>query len=363
MLSVARSSSPAPLPQTRALAPVSTQVTAPRSRSLAPPRDSFATAAPAGSAAARGLLGDALSQVANLRLPIPWPGKGEADKIGWIQKAYPPAKESTAEFESLHQQVLAGKDVMPAEARDCVFLAVGGLLSQYAPKEIYFDDNLDALRDAGLQTGRVPVDTDMGVEHNAAIVREAVLEAARNGKKVVLIGHSKGGLDSAAALAMYPELKEHVRALVTIQSPYGGSPMAQDLLDNPLVRYGLGGAVEALGGSIQAGEDLTYDSRQKFLAKHPLPPGIPTVSMASTTFKPTSPLFAFQEYMQQRYGVKSDGLVVPQDAFIPGSKAVTIHGLDHLESTVTNPNPFKSYKPADITLGLVAMALRMPKEG
>ena len=73
--------------------------------------------------------------------------------------------------------------------------------------------------------------------------------------------------------------------------------------------------------------------------------------------------FAFQEYMQQRYGVKSDGLVLPQDAFIPGSKAVTIHGLDHLESTVTNPNPFKSYKPADITLGLVAMALRMPKEG
>jgi chromate transporter len=29
-----------------------------------------------------------------------------------------------------------------------------------------------------------------------------------------------------AALALYPELKEHVRALVTIQSPYGGSPMA-----------------------------------------------------------------------------------------------------------------------------------------
>jgi triacylglycerol lipase len=362
MLQATRSSNRSPLPQTRALAPVSAQVEPSRNTLRSPARDSF-TASAAAPAAARGLLGDALSRVGHLRLPIPWPGKGEADKIGWIQKAFPPAKESTAEFESLHQQVLAGKDVMPAEAKDCVFLAVGGLLSQYAPKELYFDDNLDALEDAGLQVGRVPVDTDMGVEHNAAIVREAVLEAAKNGKKVVLIGHSKGGLDSAAALAMYPELKEHVRALVTIQSPYGGSPMAQDLLDNPLVRYGLGGAVEALGGSIKAGEDLTYDSRQKFLAKHPLPPGIPTVSMASTTFKPTSPLFAFQEYMQQRYGVKSDGLVLPQDAFIPGSKAVTIHGLDHLESTVTNPNPFKSYKPADITLGLVAMALRMPKEG
>jgi triacylglycerol lipase len=362
MLPVTRSSALPSLPQARGTAPVSPRSEGARSTALAPVRDSF-TAASGASAAARGLLGGALSQVGNLRLPIPWPGKGEADKIGWIQKAFPPAKESTPEFEALHQQVLAGKDVMPPEAKDCVFLAVGGLLSQYAPKELYFDDNLDALADAGLQTGRVPVDTDMGVEHNAAIVRQAVLDAAKDGKKVVLIGHSKGGLDSAAALAMYPELKEHVRALVTIQSPYGGSPMAQDLLDNPLVRYGLGGAVEALGGSIQAGEDLTYNSRQKFLAKYPMPEGIPTVSMASDSFKPTSPLFAFQEYMQQRYGVKSDGLVVAQDAFIPGSKAVTVHGMDHLESTITNPNPFKSYKPADVTLSLVAMALNMPKEG
>ena len=134
----------------------------------------------------------------------------------------------------------AGKDVLPAEAKDCVFLAVGGLLSGAAPKELYFDKNLDALKDAGMQVGRVPVDTDMGVEHNAAIVRDAVLEAAKSGKKVVLIGHSKGGLDSAAALAHVPRAQEHVRALVTIQSPYGGSPMAQDLLDNPLVRFGRG---------------------------------------------------------------------------------------------------------------------------
>ncbi|AEI66575.1 esterase/lipase family protein [Corallococcus macrosporus] len=319
--------------------------------------DTFTASAPADLQRA-----NALAQVNALRLPIPWPGKGEADKIGWIQKAYPPAKDSTAEFMKLNQAVRAGKNVMPAEAKDCVYLAVGGLLSEAAPKQFYFDRNLDALEAQGLQVGRVPVDTDMGVENNAAIVREAVLEAAKSGKQVVLIGHSKGGLDSAAALAMYPELQEHVRALVTIQSPYGGSPMAQDLLDNPLVRYGVGGAIEALGGSIQAGEDLTYDSRQAFLARHPMPPGIPTVSMASTTTNPTSPLFAAEQYMQQRYGVKSDGLVLPQDAFIPGSKSVTLSGLDHLDPTGTTLNPFKPYQPEDLTLSLVAMALNMPKE-
>lgn len=358
MIQVNRSSSLAPSTQPRVASETSSKSTSSQRSSTPVARDSF-SAAPARAQ----LLGGVLSHVNSLHLPIPWPGKGEADKIGWIQKAYPPAKDSTAEFEKLDQAVRAGDNVLPADAKNCVFLAVGGLFSGAAPKELYFDKNLDALAAQGLQVGRVPVDTDMGVEHNAAIVRQAVLEAAKDGKQVVLIGHSKGGLDSAAALSMYPELKEHVRALVTIQSPYGGSPMAQDLLDNPLVRYGVGGAVEAIGGSVQAGEDLTYDSRKKFLAEHPMPSGIPTVCMASTTSNPTSPLFATEEYMQQRYGVKSDGLVLPQDAFIPGSKSVTLSGLDHLDSTGTTLNPFKPYKPEDLTLSLVAMALNMPKEG
>jgi triacylglycerol lipase len=357
MIQVNRPSSLTPPAPTRVASEASSKSTVSQRAGAPVARDSFSAASPAHA----NLLGGALSHVNSLHLPIPWPGKGEADKIGWIQKAYPPAKDSTAEFEKIDQAARAGDNVLPPDAKNCVFLAVGGLFSGAAPKELYFDKNLDALKDAGMQVGRVPVDTDMGVEHNAAIVRQAVLDAAKDGKQVVLIGHSKGGLDSAAALSMYPELKDKVRALVTIQSPYGGSPMAQDLLDNPLVRYGVGGAVEAIGGSVQAGEDLTYNSRMKFLAEHPMPKGIPTVCMASTTSNPTSPLFATEEYMQQRYGVKSDGLVLPQDAFIPGSKSVTLHGLDHLDSTGTTLNPFKPYKPEDLTLSLVAMALKMPK--
>jgi pimeloyl-ACP methyl ester carboxylesterase len=51
------------------------------------------------------------------------------------------------------------------------------------------------------------------------------------GKTVVLLGHSKGGTDAAAACAMYwAELKDKVRGLIMLQSPYGGTPLAADLL-------------------------------------------------------------------------------------------------------------------------------------
>jgi hypothetical protein len=48
---------------------------------------------------------------------------------------------------------------------------------------------------------------------------------------VLLLGHSKGGVDSAAALSLYwPQLKDKVAGLVIAQSPYGGSPVASDIL-------------------------------------------------------------------------------------------------------------------------------------
>ena len=48
---------------------------------------------------------------------------------------------------------------------------------------------------------------------------------------MLLLGHSKGGVDSAAALSLYwPQLKDKVAGLVLAQSPYGGSPVASDIL-------------------------------------------------------------------------------------------------------------------------------------
>lgn len=52
-----------------------------------------------------------------------------------------------------------------------------------------------------------------------------------SGKRVMLLGHSKGGVDAAAALALYwPDLKDKVAGLALVQSPYGGSPLASDIL-------------------------------------------------------------------------------------------------------------------------------------
>ena len=48
---------------------------------------------------------------------------------------------------------------------------------------------------------------------------------------MLLLGHSKGGVDLAAALSLYwPQLKDKVAGLVIAQSPYGENPVASDIL-------------------------------------------------------------------------------------------------------------------------------------
>ena len=52
-----------------------------------------------------------------------------------------------------------------------------------------------------------------------------------SGKQVLLLGHSIGGVDAAAALSLYwSELKGKVAGLALVQSPYGGTPVASDIL-------------------------------------------------------------------------------------------------------------------------------------
>lgn len=71
-----------------------------------------------------------------------------------------------------------------------------------------------------------------GVEKNAREIKDHIEELYKStGRKVVLLGHSKGGVDAAAACSMFwPQLKDKVVGVVLVQSPYGGSPIASDIL-------------------------------------------------------------------------------------------------------------------------------------
>ncbi len=278
-------------------------------------------------------------------------------KIGWLAKNPPPTTDVTADFQALHAATRAGESPLPKNAGDFVYLMVPGLFTEHYPG--YLGDNLERLAERGLDARKVDIDTDASVATNAKGVKKAILEAAKSGKQVVLIGHSKGGVDMSAALSLYPELKPHVRAAIAMQSPIGGTPIATDIQSckelRPLVDRMIQGLFD---GDPRALADLSYGARQAFLKDHPYPTDVPTISLATSSAEPLSLTAGAAAYVQHRYGEKCDGLVPVKDAIIPGSRVVQLDDLDHSGPAMRGPAALCKYRPADITEALIALALK-----
>lgn len=240
------------------------------------------------------------------------------------------------------------------DTSDLVVLAIPGL-STNNWNEVgipYLDENLDAMRARGLEARRLAIKTEDSVAANAEfIAREIRAEAAR-GKRVVIFAHSKGGTDTTAALALYPDLVPLVAGVVAIQPVYGGSPVA-DIVGSSRV---LTGSVKLVfetvfKGSRDAVLDLQHDTRAAFVAAHPYPASqVPTVVIRSSfdrKFGSRSVLFPTQKLIAWRDHAASDGLVIPRDQVIPGAVAtLDYRDLDHFEPGVRGESP---HLPVDLT--------------
>ncbi|CAK7347814.1 unnamed protein product [Dovyalis caffra] len=260
------------------------------------------------------------------------------------------------------------------ESMVCATLLVylSGLFSNHGP--LYFVSTKTSFSKMGLTCHIAKIHSEASVGKNARELKEYIEEIYWGSqKRVMLLGHSKGGVDAAAALSLYwSDLKDKVAGLALAQSPYGGSPIASDILregqlgDYVNIRRLMEIIIcKVIKGDMQALEDLTYERRKEFLTKHQLPRELPVVSfhteagitpavlatlshVAHAEFPLMAPLSsgestklpvvvplgaamaACAQLLQIRYGEKSDGLVTCRDAEVPGSTVVRPkRKLDH----------------------------------
>ncbi|KPK17694.1 MAG: hypothetical protein AMJ62_00985 [Myxococcales bacterium SG8_38] len=122
-----------------------------------------------------------------------------------------------------------------------------------------FDDKSIPYRNVSLVS--TAFNTSQSVEHNAAAIGDLLRNAD---KKIILVTHSKGGLDTLHALLGAPELwGDTVIGWVALQAPFYGSPLADS---TPSLVHGL--LLRALGGNGQAVEDLEVETRALYMQAH-----------------------------------------------------------------------------------------------
>ncbi|XP_068637335.1 uncharacterized protein [Aristolochia californica] len=303
---------------------------------------------------------------------------GSSEDIGWLQRVQgvPPVEDGTPRFLELLGNIRNGEHTLP---NSFVYLLIPGLFSNHSP--LYFVGTKKFFSKMGLACHIAKIHSEASVEHNARELKYYIEELYwGSGKHVMLLGHSKGGVDAAAALSMYwCDLKHKVAGLALVQSPFGGTPVASDILrdgqiaDKETRRIFELLICRVLKGDMRALEDLTYEKRREFIMNHKLPKDIPIVSFhtgASVTPSVIATLsliahaelpwlpfshFNLQEaesdlgrrripvvipvaaamavcalHLRLRYGEQSDGLVIRRDAEVPGSVVVRPdRKLDH----------------------------------
>jgi len=261
------------------------------------------------------------------------------EDIGWTLRELPPPRaNATAAFYAALADVQANRHSQHLSS-EYVYVLVPGLLSHYSPG--YFRNSLERLRDLGLDARYLGLDcsTDASSEKNAARLRLALANVHKGAgrRKLVIIAHSKGLLDTLLALSLFPELLKTVHALVSLQAPFGGAAIADDiasrsdesseLLEKLLSRVSLG---------LNSVRDMTYEERRKALRAHGLPyapqagapPAIRVVSLASRAPR-LGALALTHQYLLRKHGAANDGLVCVADALLPGSLAVVMDEADH----------------------------------
>ncbi len=110
-------------------------------------------------------------------------------------------------------------------------LFVAGIMNELAALiSSYYSDNMDIAKDLGATVSYFGPSSQKSIPDNADILYRKILKLSHETqKKLVLVGHSKGGAELFYAILKHPELfsRHIVDKVILIQPAIGGSPLTE----------------------------------------------------------------------------------------------------------------------------------------
>jgi hypothetical protein len=188
------------------------------------------------------------------------------------------------------------------------------------------------VRKYGYELQAIKVDALSSSATNARQIRDAVMamEQGAGPPRLVLIGYSKGAPDVLEAIVAYPEIRPRIAAVVSLAGAVGGSPLANEAeqYQAELLRHFPGAACDAGDGGAVA--SLRPAVRREWLARNPLPTGVPMYSLV-TLPRPEriSSILRGSADKLAMIDPRNDSQMIFYDQVIPGSALVGYLNADH----------------------------------
>lgn len=226
----------------------------------------------------------------------------------------------------------------PAAAARYRLLFVPGFMASCFPLIHSFEDAADAARKAGFAAEMVPVGGRNGIAANAQIIANAIEALPADGRRLVLIGHSKGANDILELLVTRPDLAPRVEAVLTVAGALQGSPLAEDL--HFAYEYTLGvvpfPACERGQGDPVA--DLKPATREQWWKTVGATLRTPIYSLVTLPdLDRLSPGLVLAYTLLRRYTSDNDGMLRVQDQVAASGSLLGVVNADHLSVAIPYP--------------------------
>jgi len=207
---------------------------------------------------------------------------------------------------------------------------VPGVLTSCMGSATAFREGRKYLHDAyGLTVDLIPAPNHSSAENGKEVARFLRDAYAKDRRKFILLGYSKGAPDILEGLANDPDAARSVAALVTVAGAIGGSPLA-DLLPAQAQRWfqniNLGGCQGDLYDALRS---LRRDVRRQFLTRHPHP-GFPVYTVSAVSTRSQTSKFLLEGWeLLSLYGQPQDSELLESDTRFPGGNDLGAVHADH----------------------------------
>lgn len=219
----------------------------------------------------------------------------------------------------------------PPTAGLAVFLVTGAFAECVGAAARPYTGGSARLQAGGALVETIVVGGRSGTASNARQIAEAIERAQLDDDQtVIVIGYSKGALDTLRFLVDFPAVAARVDAVVSVASPIFGTVIA-DVADPAIAAVLAKLPFEKCpAGDGQVIKSLSPVAATQWLAANTLPTGVRYYSLAGfTTREHVARALVTPWKFLSRIDPRNDGQVIAADAVIPGATLLGYANADH----------------------------------
>ena len=230
-----------------------------------------------------------------------------------------------------------------------VFLVTGAFTECAGEAALPYIAGAERLRSDGALVENIVVSGRSGTASNARQIAEAIERAqVPPERQIIIIGYSKGALDTLRFLTDSPGLAATIDAVVSVAAPIYGTPLADKAKGAYSAVLAKAPYDKCPPGDGEVLESLSPAVATEWLATNPLPLQVRYYSITGfTTRNHVARLLVPAWKMLNRADVRNDGQVVAADAVIPGATLLGLANADHwgIAETIESVRTFLADRP------------------